>query len=72
MKPRTEDLCAGQCVIVDGVESRVQIVMIAWLSFTALRDAIFMHPTVPECLISLFSNVLPISVPVAEREVLPA
>jgi len=37
----------------------VQVAMIAGLPFTALRDAIFAHPTMAEGLISLFSNVPP-------------
>jgi pyruvate/2-oxoglutarate dehydrogenase complex dihydrolipoamide dehydrogenase (E3) component len=35
----------------------VQVVLIAGLPFTALRDAIFTHPTMAEGLIQLFSNV---------------
>ena len=35
----------------------VQVAMIAGLPYTALRDAIFTHPTLPEGLISLFSAV---------------
>jgi len=31
--------------------------MIAGLPYTALRDAVFTHPTLPEGLISLFSAV---------------
>jgi len=37
----------------------VQVAMIAGLPYTALRDAIFTHPTLPEGLIPLFSNVPP-------------
>jgi len=37
----------------------VQVAIIAGLPYTALRDAIFTHPTLPEGLISLFSNVPP-------------
>ena len=39
----------------------VQVAMLAGLPYTALRDAIFTHPTLPEGLIGLFSNVPPIS-----------
>jgi hypothetical protein len=39
----------------------VQVAMIASLPYTALRDAVFTHPTLTEGLISLFSNVSPIS-----------
>jgi pyruvate/2-oxoglutarate dehydrogenase complex dihydrolipoamide dehydrogenase (E3) component len=39
------------------VMASVQVAMIAGLPFTALRDAIFTHPTMAEGLISLFSNV---------------
>jgi CRP-like cAMP-binding protein len=35
----------------------VQVAMIAGLPYTALRDAIFTHPTMAEGLIPLFSNV---------------
>jgi pyruvate/2-oxoglutarate dehydrogenase complex dihydrolipoamide dehydrogenase (E3) component len=35
----------------------VQVAMIAGLPYTALRDAVFTHPTLPEGLISLFSAV---------------
>lgn len=41
----------------------VQITMLAGLPYTALRDAIFTHPTLPEGLIPLFSNVPPMSTP---------
>ena len=37
----------------------VQIAMLAGMPYTALRDAIFTHPTMLESLISLFSNVPP-------------
>jgi pyruvate/2-oxoglutarate dehydrogenase complex dihydrolipoamide dehydrogenase (E3) component len=37
----------------------VQVAMSAGLPYTALRDAIFTHPTMPEGLIPLFSNVPP-------------
>jgi CRP-like cAMP-binding protein len=35
----------------------VQVAMIAGLPFTALRDAIFAHPTMAEGLIQLFNSV---------------
>jgi pyruvate/2-oxoglutarate dehydrogenase complex dihydrolipoamide dehydrogenase (E3) component len=35
----------------------VQVAMIAGLPYTTLRDAIFTHPTLPEGLVVLFSNV---------------
>jgi len=37
----------------------VQVAMIAGLPYTALRDAIFTHPTMLEGLIPLFTNVPP-------------
>ena len=47
----------------------VQVAMIAGLPYTALRDAIFTHPTLPEGLISLFSKVPPISTSKLKAEV---
>jgi pyruvate/2-oxoglutarate dehydrogenase complex dihydrolipoamide dehydrogenase (E3) component len=44
----------------------VQVAMIAGLPYTALRDAIFTHPTMAEGLIPLFSSVA--SLPVAASE----
>jgi pyruvate/2-oxoglutarate dehydrogenase complex dihydrolipoamide dehydrogenase (E3) component len=38
----------------------VQVAMIAGLPFTALRDAIFTHPTMAEGLIALFNNAAPL------------
>jgi pyruvate/2-oxoglutarate dehydrogenase complex dihydrolipoamide dehydrogenase (E3) component len=35
----------------------VQIAMIGWLPYTALRDAVLTHPTLAEGLIALFSSV---------------
>ncbi len=43
------------------VMASVQVAMIAGLPYTALRDAIFTHPTLLEGLIQLFSSVPPIS-----------
>ena len=39
------------------IMASVQIAMIAGLPYTGLRDAVLTHPTLPEGLISLFSNV---------------
>jgi pyruvate/2-oxoglutarate dehydrogenase complex dihydrolipoamide dehydrogenase (E3) component len=39
------------------IMSSVQVAMIAGLPYTALRDAILTHPTLPEGLIPLFSSV---------------
>jgi pyruvate/2-oxoglutarate dehydrogenase complex dihydrolipoamide dehydrogenase (E3) component len=39
------------------VMSTVQMAMLASLPYTALRDAIIAHPTMPEGLLSLFGNV---------------
>jgi pyruvate/2-oxoglutarate dehydrogenase complex dihydrolipoamide dehydrogenase (E3) component len=52
-------------VTIFGVEAGeiiapVQVAMLAGLPYTALRDAIFTHPTMPEGLIPLFSAVPPI------------
>src|SRR5262249_32674654 len=38
----------------------VQVAMISGLPFTALRDAIFTHPTLAEGLIPLFSSIPPV------------
>ena len=51
------------------IMSTVQVAMIAGLPYTALRDAIFAHPTMLEGLISLFGDVPPVSVPVHEEQV---
>ena len=51
------------------VMASVQIAMIAGLPFTALRDAIFTHPTMAEGLIALFSNVAPKPALVREERV---
>jgi pyruvate/2-oxoglutarate dehydrogenase complex dihydrolipoamide dehydrogenase (E3) component len=45
----------------------VQVAMTAGLPFTALRDAIFTHPTISEGLVTLFS-----AVPTAAKTVAPA
>jgi pyruvate/2-oxoglutarate dehydrogenase complex dihydrolipoamide dehydrogenase (E3) component len=44
----------------------VQVAMLAGLPYTALRDAIFTHPTLPEGLIPLFTNVPPVSAPASK------
>ena len=44
-----------------------QTAMIGRMPYTALRDAIFTHPTMAEGLGALFSNVSPSSVPVSAR-----
>src|SRR2546430_9366627 len=49
------------------VMASVQVAMIAELPFTALRDAIFTHPTMAEGLIPLLSNVTPTSAPVGKE-----
>jgi len=49
------------------IMATVQVAMIAGLPYTALRDAIFAHPTMAEGLISLFGNVPPSSVPVHQE-----
>jgi hypothetical protein len=45
----------------------VQMAMIAGLPYTAVRDAVIAHPTMPEGLIPLFGNVPPISAHAAKR-----
>jgi pyruvate/2-oxoglutarate dehydrogenase complex dihydrolipoamide dehydrogenase (E3) component len=45
----------------------VQIAMIAGLPYTALRDAVLTHPTLPEGLISLFSSAASVHKVVAAR-----
>jgi pyruvate/2-oxoglutarate dehydrogenase complex dihydrolipoamide dehydrogenase (E3) component len=50
----------------------VQVAMIAGLPYTALRDAIFTHPTMAEGLIMLFASMPSTSVPVSEEQVLHA
>jgi len=51
----------------------VQVAMLAGLPYTALRDAIFTHPTMVEGgLITLFNNLPPVSIPVSEEQVLHA
>jgi pyruvate/2-oxoglutarate dehydrogenase complex dihydrolipoamide dehydrogenase (E3) component len=56
------DLILGSTVF--GVEasailSTVQVAMLAGLPYTALRDAVFAHPTVAEGLVSIFSSIPP-------------
>jgi pyruvate/2-oxoglutarate dehydrogenase complex dihydrolipoamide dehydrogenase (E3) component len=54
------------------IMASVQVAMLAGLPYTALRDAIFTHPTMLEGLIALFNTVPPTSVPVSEEQVLHA
>jgi pyruvate/2-oxoglutarate dehydrogenase complex dihydrolipoamide dehydrogenase (E3) component len=49
------------------VMATVQMAMLAGLPYTALRDAVITHPTMPEGLIQLFGNVPPISAHAAKR-----
>jgi pyruvate/2-oxoglutarate dehydrogenase complex dihydrolipoamide dehydrogenase (E3) component len=42
------------------IVAAVQVAMAAGLPYTALRDGIFIHPTLPEGLIPLFENVPPV------------
>jgi hypothetical protein len=49
------------------VMASVQVALIAGLPFTALRDAIFTHPTMAEGLIALFSSVAPMSASTREE-----
>jgi pyruvate/2-oxoglutarate dehydrogenase complex dihydrolipoamide dehydrogenase (E3) component len=54
------------------IMASVQIAMLAGLPYTALRDAIFAHPTMLEGLIPLFGNVPSTSVPSSKEQVLHA
>jgi pyruvate/2-oxoglutarate dehydrogenase complex dihydrolipoamide dehydrogenase (E3) component len=45
----------------------VQMAMLGGLPYTAIRDAVIAHPTMPEGLILLFGNVPPISAHAAKR-----
>ena len=49
------------------VMAAVQMAMLAGVPFTAVRDAVIAHPTMPEGLILLFGNVPPISAHAAKR-----
>ena len=51
------------------IMATVQVAMIAGLPWTALRDAIFTHPTMAEGLGVLFANVPPVSAPVPKEPV---
>ncbi len=51
------------------VMASVQVAMIAGLPYTALRDAIFTHPTMLEGLIPLFTNVPPAAAVVAKQTI---
>src|SRR5256885_15277521 len=54
------------------VMASVQVAMIAGLPYTALRDAIFTHPTMLEGLIPLFTNVPSAAAAVANAQALHA
>ena len=54
------------------IMASVQVAMIAGLPYTALRDAIFTHPTMLEGLIPLFTNVPPAAAAVAHAQALHA
>jgi pyruvate/2-oxoglutarate dehydrogenase complex dihydrolipoamide dehydrogenase (E3) component len=65
------------CFSVFGVEAgeilvTMQVAMLAGLPYTALRDAIFTHPTMLEAVIALFTNVPPACVPAFEEELVHA
>ncbi|MFA6916125.1 MAG: mercuric reductase [Parachlamydiales bacterium] len=54
------DRILGLTVLGEGggeIIATVQVAMIAGLPFTALRDAIFTHPTLQEGLVTLFSSI---------------
>jgi pyruvate/2-oxoglutarate dehydrogenase complex dihydrolipoamide dehydrogenase (E3) component len=46
------------------IMATVQVAMLAGLPYSALRDAIFTHPTMLEGLIPLFTSAAPTSAPV--------
>jgi pyruvate/2-oxoglutarate dehydrogenase complex dihydrolipoamide dehydrogenase (E3) component len=50
------------------IMAAVQVAMIAGLPYSALRDAIFTHPTMAEGLIALFGSVAPLPVPASKPE----
>jgi len=54
------------------VMAPVQVAMIAGQPFSALRDAIFAHPTMAEGLIPLFANVPTTTAPVRKQPALMA
>lgn len=54
------------------IMATVQVAMLAGLQYTALRDAIFTHPTLTEGLIPLFNSVLPVPAPVLKGRALVA
>ena len=51
------------------VMTTVQMAMLAGLPYTAVRDAVTAHPTMPEGLNALFGNVPPISAHAAKRKI---
>ena len=52
--------CADVGAGAGDVMAAVQMAMLAGLPYTAVRDAVIAHPTMPEGLIPLFGNVPPI------------
>jgi pyruvate/2-oxoglutarate dehydrogenase complex dihydrolipoamide dehydrogenase (E3) component len=54
------------------IMATVQVAMLGGLPYTALRDAIFTHPTMLEGVNSLFSNVPAASIPVSKAQVVHA
>jgi pyruvate/2-oxoglutarate dehydrogenase complex dihydrolipoamide dehydrogenase (E3) component len=48
----------------------VQTAMLGAMPYTALREAVYTHPTIAEGLVPLFTNVLPTAPPVPKREIL--
>lgn len=58
---------AGFGVGAGEIMSVVQVAILGGLPYTTLRDAILTHPTLPEGLISLFSNVPPIGAKTVAR-----
>jgi pyruvate/2-oxoglutarate dehydrogenase complex dihydrolipoamide dehydrogenase (E3) component len=70
---KSDRILGFTAVAVDAGEmiAAIQVAMLAELPYTALRDAIFIHPTLSEGLSSLFSDVSPATVaktPVAKEE----
>jgi pyruvate/2-oxoglutarate dehydrogenase complex dihydrolipoamide dehydrogenase (E3) component len=59
---KKSDRILGFTMFGDGageVMATVQVAILAGLPYTALRDAIIAHPTMPEGLLSLFAKVPP-------------
>ncbi len=59
IEPETKQILGGAFLGVEGGEimSMVEIAMLGKLPYTALRDAIFAHPTLAEALNNLFAKV---------------